>query len=121
MSEFTVVIFGQPPSVNHSYARSKFGKVYKVAGVESYQVAAAALVRLAKPTGWTATRRIEVEYQMWLDSPRRDASNALKALEDAIAAALGVNDSTFLPCVTLKEWDKLNPRVVVTIRTLEGA
>jgi Holliday junction resolvase RusA-like endonuclease len=120
VSEFTVLIPGQPPSVNHSYARNRQGKVYKVPGVESYQTAAALLVRLAKPTGWVATRRIEIEYRMWLDSPRRDASNALKALEDAIAAALGVNDSTFLPCVTLKEWDKLSPRVEVTIRTLEG-
>lgn len=106
-------------SVNHSYARNLSGKVYKVAGVEQYQVMAAMIVRLAKPKDWVPTRRIVVEYRMWLDSSRRDASNALKALEDSIAAALGVNDSTFLPSVTLKEVDKARPRVEVIVRTVD--
>jgi Holliday junction resolvase RusA-like endonuclease len=119
MADFTVLIPGQAPSTNHSYARSKIGKVYKVAGVESYQTTAAMLVRLAKPKGWEPTRRIVVEYRMWLDSPRRDASNCLKALEDSIAIALGVNDNTFLPRVMLKEWDRNNPRVEIIVRTID--
>lgn len=119
MSEWSFTVPGIPPSVNHQYGRSTSGKVYKVAGVEAYQVTAALIVRLAKPKDWEPTRRIIVTYRMWLDSPRRDASNALKALEDAIAQALGVNDSSFLPCVALKEWDKVNPRVEVTVRTVD--
>lgn len=119
MTSFSVTIPGQPPSVNHAYATSRAGRVYKVAGVEAYQATAAMLVRLACPSGWMATRRIHVIYRMWLDSSRCDASNALKSLEDAIAHALGVNDSTFLPCVVLKETDKADPRVEVTIRTID--
>src|SRR5258708_11061790 len=34
-------------------------------------------------------------YRMWFDTNRRDASNAIKLLEDGIAAGLGVNDNTF--------------------------
>lgn len=117
MSEFTVLIPGQAPSTNHLYARSRAGRTYKQAGVESYQVTAAMLVRLAKPRDWAPTRRVHVAYRMWMDGPRRDASNCIKALEDAIAAALGVNDLIFLPCVELKEVDKADPRVEITIRT----
>lgn len=116
-STFSVVIKGQPVSVNHVYA-SRGSRRYKLAGVESYQVAAAALIRLARPKGWLPGRQIIVHYWMWLTSSRMDCSNHLKVIEDAIAAGLGVNDSIFLPQVHAKEVDKANPRIRVMIENI---
>lgn len=118
MTEWGFTVPGQPPSVNHSYA-PRGGRIYKVSGVEEYQVGAATITRNARPKGWLPGRRVRVAYRMWLDSPRRDASNCIKALEDAIAAALGVNDAIFIPCVELRETDKANPRVEVTIGNVD--
>lgn len=118
MSEFSVLIPGQPPSVNHMYAPNRQGGLRKVEGVETYQVMTAHLVRLARPTGWTPTAHIRIFYDFYL-SRKADCDNLQKALNDAIAAALGVNDDTFLPCTNSKQLDRANPRVEVTIRTLD--
>jgi Holliday junction resolvase RusA-like endonuclease len=123
MSEFAATIPGLPPSVNHSYRiiRAKTGAMTlaKTANAESYQTGVAYIVKLAKPSGWTATRRIQIIYRFWFNTENRDASNAIKLLEDGIAAGLGVNDKTFVPCVELKEVDKLNPRVEIIVRTID--
>lgn len=116
MADFRFSIPGQPPTVNHMYSRGKGGNVYKSPGIEEYQVLVAHLTRLARPKGWTAGRRIRIELVFWMNRAGRDADNPQKALLDGIAAALGVNDSTFLPCVLSNEVDKVNPRVSVTIR-----
>jgi Holliday junction resolvase RusA-like endonuclease len=44
-----------------------------------------------------------------------DCDNVLKALNDAIAIGLGVNDKVFLPCVRSKEIGIKSPRVIVTV------
>ena len=85
----------------------------------AYQEGAAYIVRTARPSGWVAARRVRITYRMWFNREGRDASNAIKLLEDAIAGALGVNDKTFLPCVELLEVDKTNPRVEVTVENAE--
>lgn len=119
MTSWTVEIPGNAPTVNKSYGRRADGRVYKTAGVEPYQVGAALIVRLARPKGWMPARRVRMTYRMWFPTVRRDASNAIKALEDAIASALGCDDSLFLPCVESKEVDKVNPRIEVTIENLD--
>ncbi len=112
---FTFTVPGQPPTTNHMYSRSKGGS-YKAEGVEDYQTVAAYITRQARPKGWTPGRRIHIDLTFWMSRGGRDADNHLKALLDAIAIALGVNDSSFLPCVAANETDKDNPRVEVVIR-----
>ena len=123
MTDWTFTVPGLPPSVNHAYkvftTRDGPARMAKTSEALTYQVGAAQIVRAAKPSGWEAARRIYVVYRFWFDTNRRDASNAIKLLEDAIAIALGVNDNTFLPCVAIKEVDKTRPRVEVTIRNAE--
>ena len=85
----------------------------------TYQVGAALITKTSRPSGWTPSRRVRMTYRMWFNREGRDASNAIKLLEDAIAEALGVNDKTFLPCVALKEVDKINPRVEIDIENVD--
>lgn len=89
----------------------------KTRNVVEYQELAALCVRLARPSGWTPPEGyIRIRYAFYLVRSM-DCDNAMKALNDAIAAALGVNDKRFLPCVTSKTVNSKepNPRVVVEI------
>lgn len=123
MSGWSFTVPGLPPSVNHAYRpiRTKNGTMSLAKSSEAlaYQVGAAYIVKVARPSGWVAARRVRITYRMWFNREGRDASNAIKLLEDAIAEALGVNDKTFIPCVELVEVDKFNPRVELTIENAE--
>lgn len=96
MSEWSFVVPGQPPSVNHLYGQHG-GRRFKAAGVEAYQVLVSHVVKLARPRDWVPAGDVRIEYAFYLNRPA-DCDNLAKALNDAIAAALGVNDRTFLPC-----------------------
>lgn len=122
---FSVIIPGAPPSVNHSYrpikVRNKAGgvslRLAKTGDVLAYQTLVGHLVRLAQPPLWQAPEGyMRVTYKFYLKH-NIDCDNAMKALNDAIAAAIGVNDSRFLPCVISKSVSskEKEPRVEVQI------
>lgn len=122
---WTVTIPGQPPSTNHMYKIGRgfrrggiaYPKMVKAEGVEEYQQTAAMLVRLARPSGWKwdgGLLRLSYRFHL-IDNV--DCDNLLKALNDAIADALDINDRWFLPCVESKTWGNkgAQARVEVTI------
>lgn len=118
---WSVTIPGAPPSVNHSYhpVKTRGGNLRfaKHQSVVDYQTSAMLLVRSACPTGWSPPPGyFRIHYSFYL---RRDidCDNAMKALNDAIAAALAIDDKRFLPCVKWKSASAMepNPRVVVEI------
>jgi hypothetical protein len=133
---FSVTIEGQPPSMNHSYRpikkpmRDSFGQpilsaegrqvvrigLAKKQNVTDYQQLAVWRTRAAKPSGWQHDGGwIRLTYRFYL-TRRMDCDNAMKALNDALAMALNVDDFWFLPCVTSKTVNsKQPPMVVVTI------
>ena len=109
-----MVIPGQPPSVNHMYERG-YKKIRKTDGAEAYQAAATYIVRTTRPSGWRHTDGyIRLTYDLHLQRDM-DCDNILKALNDAIAVGLDVNDKWFLPCVRSKEFGIKNPSVTVTV------
>lgn len=107
------VVPGDPPSVNHTY-RYHYGRVSKDAAVATYQMVVANAVRNARPKDWSPPEQIRIRYWMRVHG-RIDADNALKALNDAIAHGLGVNDACFLPCVMEKSTGNRHPYVEVEI------
>lgn len=93
---------GRAPSVNHLYQPGRtFGSRRKAPGVEAWQAAVAHIVRSARPRGWTATGQVRVVIDLCVCRDI-DADNVLKALLDAVAPALGINDRDILPCVRSK-------------------
>lgn len=125
---------GQPPSVNHLYkvatktAKDKYGntvtwndgkpKTYrsmvKNDGVQTYQDAVTWYTKAARPDKWEPSERIRLRY--WFHLKRDiDCDNALKAMNDAIAHALGINDKAFLPAVEAKWTGEKEPFVIVEI------
>lgn len=73
-----------------------------------------ALVRRAVPEGWSAPNQIRIRY--WFHVKRDiDCDNAMKALNDAIAIGLGVDDKKFLPCTVEKTSGNKEPSVTVEI------
>src|SRR5438552_3390690 len=96
---WSFTIPGQPPSVNHSYRPVRMYRadgsvrmgIAKVPGLEAWQTSVALIVRSARPSGWQPQPLIKLSYEFFYRR-RFDADNALKALNDAIAHALDVND-----------------------------
>lgn len=89
----------------------------KEGSVRAYQNDVGLIVRSARPSGWQAPRgQIRVYYSFFLRR-KIDCDNALKALNDALAMAIGVDDEVFLPCVRSKQIDKneKNPRLEIEI------
>lgn len=125
---------GQPISVNHLYKEAtrpkidRFGQVVygpsgkpevvrakvKADGVQTYQDSVTWYTKQARPSGWVAGSRVRLRYWFYLDRDI-DGDNALKALNDAIAHALGCDDKAFLPCVVEKTTGSKDPHVVVEI------
>lgn len=101
MTEWSYFVTGQPPSVNHLYSRRRGGGIYKAEGVERYQTLVVYETKLARPKEWEPAPQIRIFYDFLLWR-KADADNLKKALNDAIAIALGVNDDCFLDCTRSK-------------------
>jgi Holliday junction resolvase RusA-like endonuclease len=114
---FQVTLQGQPPSTNHLYHIVYVGRHPRMAKkpeIETYQVLVTYLVRAAKPSGWVSGAHVRLLYDFFLKRDI-DCDNALKAMNDAIAIALDVNDKLFLPCVRSKTIGVRDPHVLVEI------
>jgi Holliday junction resolvase RusA-like endonuclease len=126
-----VVLPGQPPSLNHSYkiirvrGHMQFGKYPQLV---AYQTMVSTLVQQAKPKDWAPTGQIRIRY--WFHVKRDiDCDNSLKAINDAIAIGLGVqqkgmkmvpiyDDKRFLPCVVEKTIGNHEPYVEIELDEL---
>ena len=115
--KWTILIPGPIPSVNHTYGYRE-GRVYKKPGVEQFQTVVAHLTRLAKPADWEPGERIRVTYDYHL-TRKADCDNLQKALNDAIAQALGIDDDLFLPCAIGKSVGEKYSFVEVTIENVD--
>lgn len=118
-----VDIPGQPPSLNHNYRiirikhrdGTSHQQLGKLKDVESYQLIVTSLTRRALPPGYIPPdRQIRVRYRFYLKRDI-DCDNALKAINDALAIGLGVNDKLFLPCVESKETGYSDPHTEIEI------
>lgn len=127
MNSWQVSIPGQPPSVNHLYrptlrenAKGTYRGFTKVDGVEDYQTVAGLCVKMAIPKTWKEflqrdhSSQIRMSYWFHL-ADDIDCSNAFKAIEDAIARAMGVNDKRFLPCAAGKDLGNREPWIDVEV------
>ena len=88
--------------------------------VQSYQNDVIRLTRISRPSGWKPSgSQIRISYKFFLKR-RVDCDNAMKALNDALAMAIEVNDDLFLPCVQSKSINgkEKYPRVEIEIEDL---
>lgn len=102
------------------YVQHAKGK-HKAPGVEQYQLDVYRITKARKPAGPPPAGQLRVLY--WFHLPGDpDADNRFKALNDALAMALGVNDKVFIPCVVEMEFGcpLSEARVVVQIGPMES-
>ena len=101
--EWTVTIFGQPPSVNDIYGivwrYSSDGRRYKGIGKKDtatkYQNDAVLQFASSKPSHWRPAGFIRLTYRFYLANDA-DCDNLKKLLHDALQSATGINDTWFL-------------------------
>lgn len=109
-----------PPSVNGLYSTVRGHRVLSKAGRQYHKDAGWLTKEAAAVIGFDVQplQRLELAIVLhWPDNRRRDLSNAVKCLEDSLAAALGFDDST-IDLLTVKrgEMDRSNPRAEVELR-----
>ena len=130
MSDFEVVIPGNPPGINDTYAivhhppfcptcHRGAPRLGKKPHVETWQDSIAWLVKSARPSGWQPARRTVIEIEWYTERAGRDADGPMKALLDGIKVGLGCDDRGFLPRVLLNEKDKASPRTIVRVTNAE--
>lgn len=131
--EFHFTMPGQPPSVNHSYrivrqgVRDRLGQpvlgkdgtpkrvhtLAKTEEVRHYQQDLTMICRAAKPSAFGADWVIVTyEFQLRRDI---DTDNTLKSINDAVAAALDMNDRRFQPVVLSKLVGVKEPQVRIGV------
>jgi Holliday junction resolvase RusA-like endonuclease len=92
-----------------------FGSRRKAPGVEAWQTKVALIVRSSRPSGWAPQGQVRIVYDFHVNRDA-DCDNLMKALNDAIAAALGVDDRIFLPAARSKtKVATADERIVVTV------
>jgi Holliday junction resolvase RusA-like endonuclease len=116
-----------PPSTNNLYTRGRgHGRrvLTDVARAYKEEVALLAIVT-SRAIQWRYSKGERLAFSLVLHFPNRrrhDLDNALKAPLDALAAALGFDDSC-IDRITVErgEVDKANPRGELTLEKLSGA
>lgn len=132
-TSFTFTVPGQPMSWNRSYRNkmmvvrdrlgvpviNKHGKImqratqYKTQAAKNWQTEVAYRARHAKPPDFEASQII-VAYDFIL-ARDIDCDNVLKMANDAIAAAIGLNDKFFYPVVLSKISGSKDPQMHITV------
>jgi Holliday junction resolvase RusA-like endonuclease len=112
---------GQPPTWNHMYrwtTKRVNGKEIRIQvktdEAALYQSQLTMLARAAKPSDFTPKNMVVVRYHMMLGRDL-DVDNVMKALNDALAKAIDVNDKKFLPVCTYKGHGDKFPMVIMTV------
>lgn len=109
-----------PPSVNAIYYNTRGGGRRLTYKAEDYIRITRALVNVAiEEQHWKVPTKstwlyIDMVYY-FPDRRRRDASNCLKILLDAIEGRVYQDDMYALPRIQSVEYDKENPRVEITV------
>ncbi len=106
-----------PPSLNNAYTTGRDGKRHLSAQAREYKQE----VRWIMLAEGARAKCPEPPFSFYVhlrlpDKRRRDASNAVKILEDAIFGQLGHDDSLVLDLHVFKYIDRKNPGVTVEIR-----
>jgi len=120
-TNFEFVMPGQPPTWNHMYrwtTKTVNGKQIRIQvktdEASLYQSQLTMVARAAKPSDFKPVGQVIVAYEMLLDR-NLDADNVLKAVNDALAVALDVNDKLFIPIVLMKTSGAAHPMLAIHV------
>jgi hypothetical protein len=121
IGHFSVTMPGQPPSWNHMYrwtTRNVNGRQVRIQVLTDeanlYKSQLTMVARASKPGSFQPVGGIIVAYTMRLGRDL-DADNVMKAVNDSLAVALGVNDKLFLPVTLDKTSGNKNPHVIIDV------
>ena len=111
-----------PPSANNLYAnkRSSGGRVLTEEG-KAYK--AEVMTQLMQEGARARMPKTPVVFSLWLlfpDKQRRDASNCIKAIEDAVCSYLLYDDRHHHVLHVYKALDRKNPRAVLLLEHKSG-
>lgn len=101
-----------PPSVNHMYRRYR-NKVVLTDEARNWKEAAHLIALAACDAPFEGA--VVAVWEFYFPNRRHDASNCIKALEDALQGAAYINDRQIVEGTYRKFIDRDNPRVEVAL------
>ena len=110
-----------PPSLNNAYTNGRgHGRRVLTSEGRSYKAYIADQVARLSPLGWPTVGRLALTMRLYFpNGQRRDITNCIKLLEDALAEALCFDDCTVDRVLVERAGvDKLNPRCEVMLEVL---
>jgi crossover junction endodeoxyribonuclease RusA len=114
------VVLPVPPSLNHQYIHTRYGTRLTPAA-EAFRQEAVLRARSAlSGAQWPCSASYRLTVDVWFaNRRRRDLDNTIKVLQDALAAALGFNDSQITELhIYGRGVDTTDPRCDVTLEVL---
>lgn len=109
------------PTNNNAYRNTARGRALTQAASD-YKEAVYWTVKEALSLGapWPLPPPYALSFWLYVDGKsRRDADGSTKLAQDAICAALGINDRLVSEVHTFRRRDDANPRIDVVMRTVE--
>ena len=120
-TSFRFIMPGQPPTWNHMYrwtTRKVNGRTVRIQvktdEANLYQSQLTMIAKASRPSSFQPKGQIIVGYDMLLGRDL-DADNVMKAVNDALAVALGVNDKQFLPVCLSKTSGRKSPELHIWV------
>lgn len=115
-----VVDLPLPPSTNHAYRNAPGRGRALTDEARRWQTGAAALTRGALREQMTAPLAppLALSLFVYLANQRRDLDNCIKLAQDAVCAALGVDDRQVAELHAYRALAKETPHLVVVVRSL---
>lgn len=113
---FSFEVPGQPVSWNHMYVavRNRPRALVKTRDAVAYQDTVQILCKAARPSSFHPQHTVYVGYRFFLVKDV-DCDNLMKATNDAVARALGLDDRYFFPLALGKDIVYSNPRTVISL------
>jgi len=107
-----------PPSANNLYANKRGSAGGRVLTEEGKAYKTGVMEQLMTEGARSRTPPVPIVFSLWLlfpDRQRRDASNCIKAIEDAVCSYLLYDDRHHHELRVYKALDRRNPRAVVLL------
>lgn len=118
--EFHVI--GQPVPKGRPRFDPRSRRAYTPKRTVAYEKDVATLAAIRRPALWPLSARYELELLIFHgDARKRDGTNVLKSIEDALNGIAWVDDSQIRKATWEDAIDRDNPRVEITITVLEQA
>lgn len=115
-----ILMLPMPPSVNNLYRNIRGGGRVSTRAYREWRAEAYHAIKFAKPPYYSGRVRLTMAFGR-PDERRRDVSNFVKAIEDALVHMMVIEDDSLVQSISA-EWTTEHPgQVAVTVEQIQSS